>query len=98
MFFVIKKSVLLQSEKIRRRVLINFAEVAQLVEHNLAPRVLKYSNLGKMPFEQRVLINFAEVAQLVEHNLAKVRVAGSSPVFRSKRKRWASFFILYLGL
>ena len=27
---------------------------------------------------------FAEVAQLVEHNLAKVRVAGSSPVFRSK--------------
>ena len=28
----------------------------------------------------------AEVAQLVEHNLAKVRVAGSSPVFRSKRE------------
>ena len=27
---------------------------------------------------------FAEVAQLVEHNLAKVRVAGSSPVFRSR--------------
>ena len=26
----------------------------------------------------------AEVAQLVEHNLPKVRVAGSSPVFRSK--------------
>ena len=25
----------------------------------------------------------AKVAQLVEHNLAKVRVAGSSPVFRS---------------
>ena len=28
-------------------------------------------------------IALAEVAQLVEHNLAKVRVAGSSPVFRS---------------
>ena len=27
--------------------------------------------------------SIAEVAQLVEHNLAKVRVAGSSPVFRS---------------
>ena len=27
----------------------------------------------------------AKVAQLVEHNLAKVRVAGSSPVFRSIR-------------
>ena len=26
---------------------------------------------------------YAKVAQLVEHNLAKVRVAGSSPVFRS---------------
>ena len=25
----------------------------------------------------------AEIAQLVEHDLAKVRVAGSSPVFRS---------------
>ena len=25
-----------------------------------------------------------KIAQLVEHNLAKVRVAGSSPVFRSK--------------
>ena len=30
--------------------------------------------------------NNAEVAQLVEHNLAKVRVAGSSPVFRSLPK------------
>ena len=27
----------------------------------------------------------AKIAQLVEHNLAKVRVAGSSPVFRSRR-------------
>ena len=26
----------------------------------------------------------AEVAQLVEHQLPKLRVAGSSPVFRSK--------------
>ena len=29
----------------------------------------------------------AEVAQLVEHNLAKVGVASSSLVFRSKNKR-----------
>ncbi len=29
----------------------------------------------------------AKVAQLVEHNLAKVRVAGSSPVFRSNLLR-----------
>ena len=29
----------------------------------------------------------AEIAQLVEHNLAKVGVASSSLVFRSKKKR-----------
>ena len=29
---------------------------------------------------------YAEIAQLVEHNLAKVRVASSSLVFRSKIK------------
>ena len=29
----------------------------------------------------------AEVAQLVEHNRAKVRVAGSSPVFRSQGEK-----------
>ena len=34
----------------------------------------------------------AEVAQLVEHNLAKVRVAGSSPVFRSASKKALLFF------
>ena len=33
--------------------------------------------------------NNAEIAQLVEHNLAKVRVASSSLVFRSKRERFA---------
>ena len=31
----------------------------------------------------------AEVAQLVEHNLAKVGVAGSNPVFRSRKKSLA---------
>ena len=38
-------------------------------------------------FESHLLhenLEIAEVAQLVEHNLAKVRVAGPSPVFRSK--------------
>ena len=34
----------------------------------------------------------AKVAQLVEHNLAKVRVAGSSPVFRSNRRHESRFF------
>ena len=35
-------------------------------------------------FKSNLLHNFAEVAQLVEHDLAKVRVASSSLVFRSK--------------
>ena len=30
---------------------------------------------------------YAEIAQLVEHNLAKVRVASSSLVFRSKSQQ-----------
>jgi hypothetical protein len=34
----------------------------------------------------------AEVAHLVEHDLAKVGVAGSSPVFRSKSRRKRDFF------
>ena len=36
----------------------------------------------------------AKVAQLVEHNLAKVRVAGSSPVFRSKTLAEARVFLI----
>ena len=39
------------------------------------------------PFKEIVLVIIAEVAHLVEHDLAKVGVAGSSPVFRSKQSR-----------
>ena len=35
----------------------------------------------------------AEVAHLVEHDLAKVGVAGSSPVFRSRSRCNAGFFL-----
>ena len=44
----------------------------------------------------KVLKHNAEVAQLVEHHLAKVRVAGSSLVFRSKRFQTTRFGIFYL--
>jgi hypothetical protein len=56
------------------------AEVAQLVEHRPEEAGVVSSNLtlGTSTEGDR-----AEVAQLVEHHLAKVRVAGSSPVFRS---------------
>ena len=61
------------------------AEIAQLVEHNLAPK-----KKGFQPWQgnikQALLNENAEIAQLVEHNLAKVGVASSSLVFRSKTK------------
>ncbi len=67
----------------------HFAEVAQLVEHNLAPKDYKVTTLARGK-QHRQTANAkeynAEVAQLVEHNLAKVGVAGSSPVFRSRKK------------
>ena len=37
--------------------------------------------------------HIAEIAQLVEHNLAKVGVASSSLVFRSKEVEMTSFFV-----
>ena len=48
-------------------------------------------------FESHFLHHFAEIAQLVEHNLAKVRVASSSLVFRSRKRisLTGSLFCLY---
>ena len=40
-------------------------------------------------------IQIAEIAQLVEHNLAKVRVASSSLVFRSKERGCIGWYILF---
>jgi hypothetical protein len=37
----------------------------------------------KSLYNAKIALYNAKIAQLVEHNLAKVRVAGSSPVFRS---------------
>jgi hypothetical protein len=60
------------------------AEVAQSVEHRpeeagVVSSILTLgTNHAVSSGDKR-----AEVAQLVEHHLAKVRVAGSSPVFRS---------------
>ena len=63
-----------------------FCGTPQLVERNLAPRSQKLQPWqGKQ--NQRVSAMYAEIAQLVEHNLAKVGVASSSLVFRSKKQR-----------
>ncbi len=68
------------------------AEVAQLVEHNLAQKdkwLQPWQDECKTGQTAKAKENNAEVAQLVEHNLAKVGVAGSNPVFRSRKKSLA---------
>ena len=49
-----------------------------------------------VPFFETTRNNFAEIAQLVEHDLAKVGVASSSLVFRSKRltEMWGVFVFI----
>ena len=64
------------------------AEIAQLVEHNLAPRGIKTSPTLARDCKTKRALHNAEIAQLVEHNLAKVGVASSSLVFRSKSDGW----------
>ena len=58
------------------------AEIAQSVEHATENRGVASSILALGTKDDWRSFR-AEVAQLVEHHLAKVRVAGSSPVFRS---------------
>ena len=79
MFAELKKVVLLHRN--------SQAEIAQLVEHDLAKVGVASSSLV---FRSA----FAEIAQLVEHDLAKVGVASSSLVFRSRRSRWKSGFFV----
>ena len=56
-----------------------YASVAQLVEQGTEnPRVV-----GSIPTGGTI---YADLAHLVERHLAKVEVAGSSPVIRSKKK------------
>ena len=61
---------------------VHRAEIAQLVEHATENRGVASSILALGTSTGARSLR-AEVAQLVEHHLAKVRVAGSSPVFRS---------------
>ena len=56
----------------------------------------EFISIFAIPKHQQGLQN-AEIAQLVEHNLAKVGVASSSLVFRSRKPSEFSggFFVLY---
>ena len=56
--------------------------------HFFIPNICRNKNFIYLCTRKRKQCNNAEVAQLVEHNLAKVRVAGSSPVFRSRPPGW----------
>ena len=62
-----------------------FASVAQLVEQRTEnPRVVGSIPTGGTITEKKFSV-FADLAHLVERDLAKVEVAGSSPVIRSKK-------------
>ena len=82
MLAALKKVVFLQPQ--------NQAEIAQLVEHDLAKVGVASSSL----VFRSAVANVAEIAQLVEHDLAKVGVASSSLVFRSTRSRFSSGFFV----
>ena len=68
--------------------------MAQLVEQRIRNAWVAGSSpaIGSLSWSQQQLCSDsffvqAELAQLVEHWLPKPRVAGSSPVFRSKEKK-----------
>ena len=72
------------------RVATRYASVAQLVEQRTEnPRVV-----GSIPIGGTI----ADLAHLVERDLAKVEVAGSSPVIRSKKNNAErNFGIVFLS-
>ena len=65
-----------------------FAEIAQLVEHNLAKvRVASSSLVFRSCFFEMLELNFAQVAELVDAHVSGAcveRHAGSSPVLGTK--------------
>ncbi len=94
---VVRQGPAKPSPPVRIRFSPPYADMAQLVEHNLA----KVGVAGSSPVVRSRLVRqgpakpsppvrirfsppYADMAQLVEHNLAKVGVAGSSPVVRSR--------------
>ena len=93
---VSQKALPLHSQSRKLLSLREIAEIAQLVEHNLAKVRVASSSLVFRSKEHNYIT--AEIAQLVEHNLAKVRVASSSLVFRSTMREsmisWFPFFIM----
>ena len=72
-----------------RHFLIAYASVAQLVEQGTEnPRVV-----GSIPTGGTT---YADLAHLVERHLAKVEVAGSSPVIRSRKQKHMASAMCFL--
>ena len=64
-----------------------FAEIAQLVEHNLAKVRVASSSLVFRSFYEMIAITYAQVAELVDAHVSGAcveRHAGSSPVLGTK--------------
>ena len=57
-------------------------------------KVCRYKKKLYLCTRKRGIKHYAEIAQLVEHDLAKVGVASSSLVFRSKEDKSIVFFFL----
>ena len=65
----------------------SFAEIAQLVEHNLAKVRVASSSLVFRSFYEMIAITYAQVAELVDAHVSGAcveRHAGSSPVLGTK--------------
>ena len=72
----------------------SFAEIAQLVEHNLAKVRVASSSLVFRSFYEMIAITYAQVAELVDAHVSGAcveRHAGSSPVLGTLFVKRASF-------
>ena len=94
LYFCIRFSPPLKVLEIVRYLKRHFALVVELVDTRDLKSRGHYGLAGSSP--ARGTITHAEVAQLVEHNLAKVRVASSSLVFRSKKEHVFACSFFYL--
>ena len=79
-----------------------FAEIAQLVEHNLAKVRVASSSLVFRSFYEMIAITYAQVAELVDAHVSGAcveRHAGSSPVLgTSKRMTYMVVRFFYIPL
>ena len=69
---------------------VHLSDIVQLPEVGLPCFFEKFGGLEKKGYFCGEELGYAVIAQLVEHQLPKLRVAGSSPVYRSKSQDFGS--------